>query len=92
MFIVIGNQNNPNYIINQQFQNYNLQNLPYSNNPNQFFNKQNLLLNNNLYNNLNYMDNINNQGNKTSFQNPNNINYFPFGRIFREIIYQIIMF
>ena len=61
MFIVIGNQNNPNYIINQQFQNYNLQNLPYSNNPNQFFNKQNLLLNNNLYNNLNYMDNINNK-------------------------------
>ena len=70
---LIGNQNNPNYIINQQFQNYNLQNLPYSNNPNQFFNKQNLLLNNNLYNNLNYMDNINNQGNKATFQNPNNI-------------------
>ena len=75
---LIGNQNNPNYIINQQFQNYNLQNLPQTNNPNQFFNNQNLLLNNNLYNNLNYMDNINNQGNKTSFQNPNNINYFPF--------------
>ena len=78
---LLGKVNNPNYMLNQQL----YYNLPYSNNQNQFYNDQNLLLNNNTpYNNLSYMNNINNQGNKSNFLNLNNINYFPFKNKIQE--------
>ena len=74
---LIGNQNDQNLMINQLSYLRN-SNIPYSNDQIQYYNNQNLLLNNSLYNKINYLNNINFQDNNTNFLGKNNINYFPF--------------